>query len=149
MTTDAVLTIDANSQLHDFQLDANGDIDTEDFFDTSLLYSIFGERRADPDEMTDARRRRGWIGNGPDFENGSKIWLLSQARLTRSNLNRLEDEASKALQWLVDDGLAVSIDQVNATLSGGRVLLDITIRRSRDKVIRRAFELWEKTGNAT
>lgn len=146
MTTDAVLVIDTTTQLHDFQLDANGDIDTEDFFDTSLLYSIFGERRATPDEMVDARRRRGWIGNGPDFENGSKIWLLSQARLTRSNLNRIEDEAEKALQWLVDDGFAVSIDQVTATLSGGRVLLDITIRRSRDKVDRRFFELWENTG---
>jgi phage gp46-like protein len=146
MTTDAVLAIDAATQLHDFQLDANGDIKTEDFFDTSLLYSIFGERRASPDEVTDARRRRGWIGNGPDFENGSKIWLLSQARLTRSNLNRLQDETFKALQWLVDDGFAVSIDQVTATLSNGKVLLDITIRRSRDKVVRRSFELWDKTG---
>ncbi len=148
MTTDAVLTIDPGSQLYDFQIDANGDIKTEDFFDTSLLYSIFGERRAAPDEVVDANLRRGWIGNDVDFENGSKIWLLHQARLTRSNLNRLEDETRKALQWIVDDGFAVAIDQVNATLSGGRVLLDITIRRSRDKVVRRAFELWENTGNA-
>lgn len=149
MTTDAVLTIDPGTQLYDLQLDDNGDINTADFFDTSLLYSIFGERRATPDEVVDARRRRGWIGNGPDFENGSKIWLLSQARLTRSTLNRLEDESQKALQWLVDDGLAVSIDQVTATVSGGRVLLDITIRRSRDKVVRRSFILWENTGRAT
>ena len=130
MTTDAVLTVDPTTQLYDFSLDENGDIKTDVFFDTSLLYSLFGERRASPDEVVEPQLRRGWIGNSDDFENGSKIWLLSQARLTRDTLNRLQDEAEKALQWLVDDGLAVSIDQVVATVSGGRVLLDITIRRS-------------------
>lgn len=149
MTTDAVLTVDPTTQLYDFSLDENGDIKTDDFFDTSLLYSLFGERRASPDEVVEPQLRRGWIGNSDDFENGSKIWLLSQARLTRDTLNRLQDEAEKALQWLVDDGLAVSIDQVVATVSGGRVLLDITIRRSRDKVDRKFFTLWENTGRAT
>lgn len=146
MTTDAVLTIDPLTGFYDFTLDENGDIKTADFFDTSLLYSIFGERRASPDEMVEASLRRGWIGNGDDFENGSKIWLSSQSRLTRDVLNRLQDEAEKALQWLVDDGLAVSIDQVVATISKGRVVLDITIRRSRDKVDRKFFVLWENTG---
>ena len=146
MTTDAALTVDTTTQLYDFSLDANGDIDTEDFFDTSLLYSLFGERRASADEMVDPNRRRGWIGNTEDFENGSKIWLLSQARLTRDNLNRLQDEAAKSLQWLVDDGYAVSIDQVVATISNSKVLLDITIRRSRDKIDRKFFTLWDNTG---
>lgn len=145
MTTDAVLTTD-----YDLQLDQNGDIKTADFFDTSLLYSIFGERRAAADEIVEPRYRRGWIGNvGTGFENGSKIWLFSQARVTRGNLNRLQDEARKSLQWLVDDGLAVSIGDVIATLSGGRVLLDITINRSRDKIERRLFTLWENTGRAS
>ena len=146
MTTDAVLTIDPATRFYDLNLDANGDTETEDFFDTSLLYSLFGERRASADEMADPNRRRGWIGNTEDFENGSKIWLLSQARLTRDNLNRLQDEVAKSLQWLVDDGYAVSIDQVIATVSNGKVLLDITIRRSRDKIDRKFFTLWDNTG---
>lgn len=148
MSTDAVLAIDPATGLYDFQLDADGDIETADFFDTSILYSIFGERRASADEVVDPQRRRGWIGNEEDFENGSKIWLLRQARLTRDTLNRLEDEVEKALQWLVDDGFAVSIGDISATVSGGHVLLDVTIFRSRDKVIRRHFELWELTGRA-
>ena len=148
MTTDAVLTRDATTGLYDFSLDDNGDILTEDFFDTSILYSLFGERRASPDEVVEPQLRRGWIGNGPDFENGSKLWLFTQARVTRTNLNRIEDEARKALQWLVDDGFAVAIDEVSANLHSGRVLLNLTIRRSRDKVERRSFELWENTGRA-
>jgi len=148
MTTDAVLSIDPSTGFFDFSLDDDGDIETEDFFDTSLLYSIFGERRASPDEIVEARLRRGWIGNSDDFENGSKIWLSSQARLTRDTLNRIQDEAEKALQWLVDDGLVVSIDQVTASVSKGRLVLNITIRRSRDKVDRKFFVLWENTGRA-
>ncbi len=148
MSKDAVLTVDPATGLYDFSLDADGDIETADFFDTSILYSLFGERRASADEVVDPQRRRGWIGNGEDFENGSKIWLLRQERLTRDVLNRLEDEAEKALQWLVDDGFAVSLGDITATFSGGRVFLDVTIFRSRDKVVRRHFELWELTGRA-
>lgn len=146
--TDAVLTIDQTTHRYDFSLDDNGDIETADFFDASILYSLFGERRASPDEVVEPQLRRGWIGNSADFENGSKLWLFSQARLTRQNLNRIEDEAQKALKWLVDDGYAVSIDKPVASLSGGRVLLNVTIRRSRDKVDRRFYELWEATGHA-
>lgn len=146
MTTDAVLNINETTQIYDLQIDSVGDITTDDFFDTSLLYSLFGHRRAASNEVIEPQLRRGWIGNGPDFENGSKIWLLEQARLTKSNLNRLEDEAEKALQWLVDDDLAVSIDKVEASISLGKVILDITIRRSRDRVSRRFFTFWGNTG---
>ena len=151
MTSDAVLTIDTVTQQYDINIGTTGDIETDDFFDTSLLYSIFGERRASPDEMVEAPLRRGWIGNlvnDDGFENGSKIWLFEQARITRSNLNRIQDEALKSLQWLVSDGYAVSIDQVTALVKDGKITLDITIRRSRDKVERRFYTLWENTGNA-
>ena len=69
--TDALLTIDTTTQLYDINIDTQGDIETADFFDTSILYSLFGERRANTDEIVDARSRRGWIGSqGKDFENG-------------------------------------------------------------------------------
>ena len=145
MTTDAVLTVSGSSGFYDLNIDGSGDIESDDFFDTSILYSIFGEKRASGNEMVEPQQRRGWIGNGT-FENGSKLWLLSQARMTRDTLNKLEDEAEKALQWLVDDGLAVSIDDVTASVTGQ---LSVTISRSRDKVDRKFFTLWENTGRAT
>lgn len=145
MTTDAVLTVDSQTKLYDFSLDESGDIKSEDFFDTSILYSLFGERRASSSEVVSPEHRRGWIGNG-DYENGSKLWLLSQARLTRNTLNLIQDEAKKSLQWLVDDGFAVSIDDPVAHISNGRVILDITVRRSRDKIDRKSYTLWENTG---
>jgi len=145
--TDAVLTIDPVSLLYDITFDTDGDILTDDFFDTSLLYSLLGERRADSSEVVEPQLRRGWIGNeGKDFENGSKLWLFYQARVTRTNLNRIEDEARKSLKWLVDDGYAVSIDEITATVNNGSVGLEVIIRRSRSKVERRFFELWQNTG---
>jgi len=149
MKSDAILTVDTTSNLYDISLDANGDIAHDDFFDTSILYSLFGEKRAAPDEVVEPQLRRGWIGNSDTFENGSKIWLLMQARLTRDVMNRLEDEAKKSLQWLVEDGLAVAVTDANVTVSTGRVLLTITIQRTRDKIDRKFFTLWENTGNAS
>lgn len=144
---DALLT-NATGGYYDFQLDATGDIATRESFDTAILYSLFGERRATADEMPTPQLRRGWIGNDADFENGSKLWLFTQARLTRTNLNRIEDEAKKALQWLVDDGLAVAIDDVRAYVASGRPFLDVTIRTSRDNIANNTFDLWELTGRA-
>ena len=147
--TDAVLTIDPATLLYDINIDAQGDIETADFFDTSILYSIFGERRANKDEVLDARYRRGWIGSeGKDFENGSKVWLFEQSRITATNLARIADEVKKSLQWLVDDGLAVSliVESVTVDTKRNKLVLTLDIRRSADKVERRFFDLWDNTG---
>ncbi len=146
MTQDAILK--KQSEIYDFSLNENGDISVADFFDTAILYSLFGERRAGEDEVIEPQRRRGWIGNG-EFENGSKIWLFEQARVNRDIMNRIADEAKKALQWLVDDGYAVSIDDPETIYKNGVLCLEVVIRRSRDKVDRRFFELWENTANAS
>lgn len=147
--TDAVLTIDPTTNLYDINIDAQGDIETADFFDTSILYSIFGERRANKDEVLDARYRRGWIGNeGKDFENGSKLWLFEQSRITATTLSRIADEIKKSLQWLVDDGFAVSliVESVTIDTKRNKLVLTLDIRRSADKVERRFFDLWDNTG---
>ena len=147
--TDAVLTIDPATGLYDINIGANGDIETADFFDTSILYGLFGERRASKEEVLDARYRRGWIGNeGRDFENGSKLWLFENSRFTVTNFARIADEARKALQWLVDDGHAVSIEVASVTIdaSKNKLILALDIKRSLDKVERRFFDLWDNTG---
>ena len=142
---DAVLSLTAG--IYDMQIDTNGDIQTEDFFDTSLLMSLFCERRASASEMPDSELRRGWIGNEstPDFEIGSKLWLYSQARVTRTTLNGIETAVKNGLQWMVDDGLAVSVD-VTAILGNGSIAVTIDIKRVNSSVDRRYFELWNNTG---
>ncbi len=149
MTADAVLRIDIRTGLYDISIDDDGGIEVDDFFDTAILYSIYGERRANEREVVPPNLRRGWIGNihsRSDFENGSKLWLFEQARLNRSIMNRIADEARKALQWLVDDGLAESIDGAEVITRNGIIFLSVTIRRSNDRIDNRLFDLWENTG---
>lgn len=144
---DAVLAKNADG-VFDIAIGSDGQIVTDDFFDTSLQYSILGERRASAAEVPEPQQRRGSIINeGKDFENGSKIWIFTeQARLTQSNLNSIKDEARISSQWLIDDGHAVSIDEVEVITKNGIAELSIVIRRDRSRVERRFFQLWENTG---
>lgn len=145
MTTD-VLVKQGESGYYDLSLNSDGDLDNGDFFDSSILYSLFGERRATASEVPIAERRRGWIGNqGKDFENGSKLWLYYQARVTRDTLNGIKTESLKCLQWLVDDNYLERVE-TDAVLQNGVVNLIIVLYRYNSPAERRYFTLWENTG---
>ncbi len=146
MTTDVLIKTDDDDE-YDISLDSEGDISSGDFFDTSMLYSILGERRALPAEVPKSSRRRGWIGNEfEDYENGSKLWLYEQSKLTRTILNNIESEAENSLQWMIDDDFAVGSIIVNAVVSKLSVDLNIEIQRPSSEVDRRFFTLWNNTG---
>jgi phage gp46-like protein len=135
----------------DIRIGFDGDIETEDFFDTAVVVSLFADRRANESEVPESSRRRGWIGNEytPGFEMGSKLWIFEQSRLTRTVMTQVEDAARAALQWLVDQGYAVAITEVRARPFGdGGLALELEIQRSPSVTARRYFELWQKTGVA-
>ena len=139
---DAVLTAD-----FDMQIGPDGDILTDDFFDTALVMSLFCERRATGDEGPESSRGRGRSGNEetPDFEIGSKLWLYEQARTTRTVLQGIETVVLNGLQWLIDDGYAINISAA-AELDSGSITLTVQIDRPGSKVDRRFFTLWDNTG---
>lgn len=133
----------------DIQIDDEGDILTQDFFDTSLQMSIFCEQRALESEMGPSHLRRGWIGNletvDTGFEIGSKLWLLYQARKRTKTLNGIITATSNALQWLVDGEFIVDY-QVTPIINseGGAVLVEIFRSASESQSI--LFQLWDNTG---
>lgn len=147
MTTDILMKADAQG-IYDISLDENGDIANGDFFDTSLIYSILGIRRASASEVPESSRRRGWIGNEfENYENGSKIWLFEQEKLTRTVLNNIQSEAVVAMQWLIDDNFAIGTITAQAVLNDNNGLsLLINIQRPSSEVDQRFFELWNNTG---
>jgi len=146
MTTDFLMRAGPDG-VYDWELDEEGDIANGDFFDTSIIYSILGERRALPSEVPSPRRRRGWIGNEfEEHENGSKIWLYEQSKTTRTILNNIESEAIIALQWLVTDGYAVSIIAAKAVVTREETGLSISIQRPNSQVEHRYYTLWNNTG---
>ena len=102
--------------VYDLKIGFDGDIETEDFFDTAILVSILSDKRANESEVLEARHRRGWIGDESRDDGhliGSKLWLFDQSRLTRTVMNSIEDEVKDSLQWFVEDGHAVAIRSVS------------------------------------
>ncbi len=146
MSTDAVLNTNFEN-IYDFSLATNGDILTDEFFDTSILVALFTDKRATAEEVPVSRLRRGWIGdesNEDGFEGGSKLWLYEQAKLTRDTLNGLSTESNAALAYFVDDDIAIGVFST-ADLINGAAGLTITTTRPNGRVERRFFELWNNT----
>lgn len=147
--TDAILTKSGLvKQVWDFTLDDSGDINTDDFFDTAILMSLFAEKRATSSEVPDSVKRRGWIGNesnDDNFEIGSKIWLYEQARLDSDTLNGIKSAALDGLNWFIKRGYAVNF-AADVALISGIVTLQIDIFRPNSPVDRRFFDLWSASG---
>ena len=144
--SDALL-IRNTSDLFDFSIAENGDVNQVDFFDTAILVSIYEEKRASGEEVALPEQRRGWIGNesAPDFERGSKIWLYEQSRLTRDVINNIIAAANESLEWLIIDQSAISV-QSDVNLKNGEVFLLIEIQRPESDTIRRELFLWNNSG---
>ena len=134
--------------LYDMQIGSDGDILSEDSFDTAIIVSLLTDRRANESEVLEAQNRRGWIGNEstPGIEIGSKLWLFEQSRLNRTAIDGVGVVARDALQWLVDDGHAVSIIAASAVRTATGLTLEVTIERHNSEVETRFFDLWTATG---
>lgn len=153
---DAVLQ-EIDGGVYDLKIGFDGDLETADFFDTSLVVSILSDKRANSSEILDSSKRRGWIGNevrDDGFELGSKLWIYEQSRLTRTVMNSIEDVVREALQWMVDDGFAVSIRSVRVEPlppSSPVVGIGVTVAilRPQSEVVTRFFNLWTDTGVAS
>lgn len=147
MTTDVILNKDRG--YYDFDWTVSGDISTDQMLDTAILMSIFEEVRATAQEIPSSHKRRGWIGNEttPGFEQGSKIWLFEQERLTGSLLAELGAVIRNSLQWLIDDDIAVSVIVEQPFLRNGSIYVYINLGRDGSPVDRKLYEVWNNTGN--
>ncbi len=134
--------------LFDLQIGTDGDVVTEDSLDAAIIVSVLTDRRADSSEVKPAHLRRGWIGNEetPGFEIGSKLWLYEQARVTRSVLNGVSDAAKDALQWLVEDGVAISVREPVVGVTQTGLDLTVTVEKPNSEAQSEFFALWKNTG---
>lgn len=146
---DAVL-VELLGGVYDIKIGFDGDIETEDAFDTAIIVSLFTDARANVSEVPETHRRRGWLGNEqtPGVEMGSKLWLHEQARLTRTVMNAIADQARAALEWFVDNDLAEAIADVEVSSNPvtGRLLLSVQIERTPSRIEPRLYDLWDQSG---
>ncbi|MCA6484094.1 MAG: phage GP46 family protein [Chitinophagaceae bacterium] len=113
--------------------------------------SIFCERRARPYEVSPPRQRRGWWGNTvrtDNHEDGSRLWLLEQSRLTVGTLRLMEAYTEEALQWFISDvDLKTFTVNAEAVLDNNEpsVRLNINLLRKNNASESYYFTVWSNT----
>jgi phage gp46-like protein len=84
----------------------------------AVLISLLTWRRANKDDaLPDPgpnAPRMGWWGDSfpavPNDRIGSRLWLLSRAKLLPETVALAKEYAEEALRWLVDDGVAARVE---------------------------------------
>lgn len=127
---DYALAYDTQAGLLDMSL-AGSDLAGDDTLKTAVLLSLTTDRQAQDHEVATGEDRKGWWADayasteGDLF--GSRLWLLARTKQLQSTQVRARDYAREALQWLVDDGLASSVEVTAMTPRIGWLVLDISI----------------------
>lgn len=112
-----------------------------DDIDAAIFSSLFSDGRVTFEELpAGATIRRGWWGDTfPEVRGdkwGSKLWLAERAKLTTDpnvpgvSTSKLRRWATDSLQWMIDDGVVVSLE-VETEIVLGEARLGITTVRER------------------
>lgn len=92
---------------------------------SAVVMSLFTWRRAKPDDKLPGDQRMGWWGDTfaqvPGDRIGSRLWLLSRAKLLPETAALAKEYAEEALAWLVEDGVASRVD-VRTEIQGASTL---------------------------
>lgn len=133
---------------------ASPQLDTDDGLETAVLISLFSDRLAGQDDALpdNSSHRRGWWGDSfADIDGdliGSRLWLLSREKQLAATLQRAREYAREALRWLVDDGIARSVDVDAEFPQQGQLALAVTINRAVTGPVRFRFDTFWGAANA-
>jgi len=149
ISNDVVLNLDESGLFYDIGLTSDGDFETDLFFDTALIMTIFCEQRANAQEVVIPELRRGWIGNEstPGFEIGSKIWLSEQSRKNRTAMNEIKTAAENGFSWLSDIDSVIDYKVTVFLDDDGNFNLQVDINRSNSKIDNKFYTLWNNSGS--
>jgi phage gp46-like protein len=125
----------------------SGNILTDETFETAVYISLFTRRKAlDDDELPDTRSHREgwWADEYADIENdfiGSRLWLLSREGATNATMATAKVYIQEALQWMIDDGIAESIDVIVERQQSHCLVFQVNITRP-NKIAPRWQSIW-------
>lgn len=126
----------------------NGDLVKDDGLETAVIISLFTDKRAKDDELPagEETKRGWWADMFPEVDQdqiGSKLWLLQRSKRVNETLRKFEDYTREALNWLIEDGVAGSIE-VSASYDENKWLVcDLDIIRPKGNTSR--FQVfWDK-----
>jgi phage gp46-like protein len=126
------LALAFNPEIGGLDISLDGiDLRHEDTLLTAAMLSLLCDRLAQPHEVGAEEDRRGWWADtyadnlGDLF--GSRWWLLSREKQLPEVVQRARRYVREALQWLIDDGLAVSLDVSAFIPRMGWLIVDVVV----------------------
>jgi len=123
---------------------------TDPGLETSVLISLFSNGRAsDADILPQGfDTRGGWWGTALDPKvTLSRRWLLGRSKIDQTTLKLCEQYDKDALQWMVDDNIAASIDSIAVRGGINQINSIVTINRKEADTMRfKYFRNWEHQG---
>lgn len=99
---------------------------------TAVLISIFTDRVANSDDPIpdgSGDPRGWWADAGERYPIGSRLWLLERAKQTAETAARAKDYIVEAVQWLINDGVAATIDVTTAWIAPTRLGAQVVVNR--------------------
>lgn len=125
---------------------ATGDLKTGADLETAAVISFFSDRLAHVDDrLPDPQDsdRRGWWADWDAEEGpiGSRLWLISREKSTEEVRLRVEDYCREAVQWILDDDVAdtVEITVEWADSPPSRLDVNVVISRARAVLLHRSY----------
>lgn len=133
---DYALIWDTATGTADIELDAVADdVTSDNGLRTAVLLSLCVDARAEPEDALPGNDgdRRGWLfdelAEAEGDRIGSRRWLVTErGKLTPDLVPQIQRMDREALQWLIDDGVAASVE-VTAEIVDGALVEQIDIER--------------------
>jgi phage gp46-like protein len=114
----------------------DGDLAEDKTLETAVAISLFTNRRITDAELpAGIESKQGWWGDlfppVEDDQIGSKLWLLERGKITNGTLAAVETYAIEALNWMIEDGVAATVEASADFVEGStdRIQLAVTITR--------------------
>ena len=91
------------------------DLASDDGLENALAISIFTDARVSEDQLPyGSTKRRGWWGDMfpevPGDKIGSRLWTINPGKVTNEKLREAIDYCTESTKWLIDDGIADTIN---------------------------------------
>jgi len=115
--------------------------------ETAVLISLFSDARAANDDALPGTQklRGGYFGSLlVGFNFGSKLWLLGRSKIDATTLKLAEQYAQEALEWMITDSIAETIEATAVKASNRQIDFTVTINRKNvDDVYFKFYVNWQ------
>ena len=119
----------------------NNDLQTDEGLETAVLISLFTDSRPENTKINLPSGRddlRGWWGDQfleeSTDQTGSELWLYLRGKRTNQTIKNIEDACKNALNWLIIDGIAQSVNVTTIIENQFDVLIQIEILRPNNNI---------------